>query len=361
MVQPKAAVLLGGGAPNGALMAGALAGIYDAGRTFNQFYTSGAGGMIGLTYVAGKGPNPNEALSQLLRAGVDDSIYQFVPFGYKTFFKSGPFTVPLKEWGERFKADESNSPYRRVYNDLIDLFITAITPTDLTPGSEALCAHYPFLHRIIDFKRLQKFNGAFHMSAYCIDTGKMEQFDKDEIGPEHFYASLSFPFIYPPTLINGKYYYEGAAYDPLNLPTCHQRCRDGGIELFVIMDVLGPYRKALVRRPRNLLDAYGISIMMPVVAMATKDLKGFLQTHGQRQQQQQQQQQQGNAGGGRPYEVKRLRFNIAKHDYPALCDWSYSNLHRQWAIGYRAGRRFAENPKYRDRLPRHAPDSADPI
>ena len=101
--QPKAAVVLGGGAPNGALMAGALAAIYDENKTFNEFYTSGAGAVIGLAYLAAKGLTPDVALREVVRVGVHDAIYRWMPLGYKTFFKSGPFTVPFKQFGDQFK------------------------------------------------------------------------------------------------------------------------------------------------------------------------------------------------------------------------------------------------------------------
>jgi NTE family protein len=347
---PRAAVILGGGAPNGALMAGALAGLYDSGKTFNEFYTSGAGAMIGLTYLAGRGHNPSEALKRLLHMGVDDAIYEWLPFGYKTFFKSGPFTVPMKELSEHFKFADADTRSRRIYNDLVDLVVASVTPTNVTPNSQGLCAHYPFLHHIIDFDKLKQFDGTFRMNSYCIDTGTMEQFDKNEIGPEHFYASLSFPFIYPPARIKDKFYYEGAAFDPLNLPTYHRQCRKSKIKVLVVIDVLTPYRKALVRRPRHLVDAYGISIMMPVVALAIMDFKDFMNSRRA---------QKRAGGGGSLYTLRRLRFKVAKRDYEVLCEWSYSNLHRQWDIGYTAG--FSFGKRFKEELPDHMPDSPDPV
>ena len=136
--------------------------------------------------------------------------------------------------------------------------MTAITPTDLSPTSQALCAHYPFVEETIDFKKLKNFKGKFFMNSYCIETGKSQQFDKDqdEIGPEHFFAALSYPFIYAPTRIGNNHYYEGAAHDPLNLPKYHRLCCKNAIGLLVIVDLLGAYKKALIRTPTNLLDAY---------------------------------------------------------------------------------------------------------
>ena len=49
------ALVLGGGAPNLTLMAGAVAALDDAGVEFDVVSTSGAGMLIGLLYAAPKG------------------------------------------------------------------------------------------------------------------------------------------------------------------------------------------------------------------------------------------------------------------------------------------------------------------
>ena len=49
------ALVLGGGAPNLTLMAGAVAALDDAGVKFDVVSTSGAGMLIGLLYAAPKG------------------------------------------------------------------------------------------------------------------------------------------------------------------------------------------------------------------------------------------------------------------------------------------------------------------
>lgn len=368
-----AAAVLGGGAPNGALMAGALCAIYDRNKTFHEFYTSGAGAVICLAFLAARGMTPDQAMRDVVRVGVHDSIYNWVPLAFKTFFKSGPFTVPFKQIGNRFKAKDpsGSNDLARFYNDWVDLVVAAVTPTNLRPSSQALCSHYPFIQESIDFKRLAKFRGKFIMNSYCIETGKTEQFDKDRhtLGPEHFSAALSYPFIYPPTRIGNRHYYEGAAHDPLNLPQCHRLVCKNEIDFLVVVDLLGAYRKALIRTPRNLLDAYGISILLPVVAMADKDLTRFMSFHKERRRTAKRKAQARLAvshehehDGERhqhDYDVESLTFAVKPSDYPTMCDWSYSNMRRLWDIGYEGGIKFVE--KHGDRLPDHAPGSADPV
>lgn len=352
----NAAIVLGGGAPNAGLMAAALAAVYDNGKTFNAFYTSGAGACVALAYLGARGMSPSEGLQAMLQVGIDDAIYRWVPLGYKTFFKRGPFTVPFKRFADRFKMDPQTGDrqFRRFYNDFVDLVATAVTPTDLTPLSDSLCAHFPFVEELIDFDKVHNFNGEFVMNAYCIENARLEQFARDQIGPEHFYAALSYPFIYPPTRIGNSHYFEGAAHDPLNLPRFHRHSVKSTISFLVIVDLLGAYQKALIRRPRNLLDAYGISILISVVAMARKDMARFEGFHKQLQREA----RKGNRKR-HIYDLERLTFPIPEHDYPTLCDWSHSNMKRLWAIGYEAGTRFVDT--FGHKLPNHVPGSPDPV
>ena len=44
----------------------------------------------------------------------------------------------------------------------------------------------------------------------------MEIFHKEQITADHFRAALAFPFIYPPYELNGNFYIEGSAIDPMN-------------------------------------------------------------------------------------------------------------------------------------------------
>jgi predicted acylesterase/phospholipase RssA len=372
-------VVLSGGAPNGSLTAGALCAIYECGKTFDTFYTSGAGGTFGLLFVAAANGKPaNEALKGVRKAGIDDAIYKWVPLGYKTFFKSGPFTVPFKRFGDAFKDPKTEGGF---YNDLIDLWVAALTPTTVNFKSPSLCAQFPFLHELIDFKRLKRFDGGFFMNAYSIDDGYTLEFSRDEIEKDQFYASLSFPFIYPPTtaLHRGEHkcFYEGSAWDPLNLKNIYQRLRrdlglkrDVGLKrpgarrerldpqqplgdwdfgrTIVVIDVLGALKKDLVRQPRDILDAYGISIMMPVASLAEKCLDLFECEIGHLTE----------SGDQKPLVIK-LGFDVDPKDGPAMCDWSRSNLDKLFDIGYRAGRRFCES--YGDLLPNREPGGPNPV
>jgi NTE family protein len=353
MTGPKATVVLSGGAPNGALTAGALCGIYEAGKTFDTFYASGAGAVFGLLTIAPKNGKANAALKATTRAGIHDAIHELLPVGYKTFFKSGPFTFPIKKFFDKFKLaehDDTKDEFVRFYNDWLDLWAAIVTPTFVNPRSEGVCAPFPFANDFIDFDAVSRFKGQFYMNAYCIETGDMEQFTHRQITVEHFRAALAFPFVYPPAKIRSRHYYEGSALDPLNLPQLWERIERGDIpgerHTIVLIDVLGELEKALIRRPRHLVDAYGISIITPIVSLAQAKLDLFkLKMKDQLDH--------------KKIKLIKLPFNIPEARYPTLADWSRTNLEELFEIGMAAGKQFARD--HRDELPDHAPGSADPV
>src|SRR5712691_11225579 len=106
---PTATVVLSGGAPNSPLMAGALSAIYEHGKTFNVFFTSGAGALIGLVYLAPKGTTAPKALASLVEAGVADPLFDIFPLPFKTFYKLGPYSGPFHQWSKVFKISPENA------------------------------------------------------------------------------------------------------------------------------------------------------------------------------------------------------------------------------------------------------------
>jgi len=357
---PPAVLVLSGGAPNGALIAGALAAIYDKGKTFSTLYTSGAGALMGMIFKAPKPPlEAPDALRQLLNLGVEDSIYRAFPVGYKTFFKAGPFT---KLWltmaqAAKLPLPDPNNAARRTYNDLVDFWFALTCPTSLTYLSKGLCAHPPFLDNFIDFGLLNNRStpGQFFMNAYCIETAAMEEFNRatETLNKDHFNAALSYPFIYPPQKIGKKHYFEGGCVDPLNLTSLADHLKKGEIaaRTVVIMDILGPLKKMLVRVPKNLWDAYGISIMLPVVALAEKNEALF-------------DERLRDINATRPKDaqikVKKIEFDIPDEFGPSIADWSRLNMTRCWEIGYRAGQAYVSRQENLDELPNHDKGTSEP-
>ena len=101
------ALVLGGGAPNLTLMAGAVAALDDAGVEFDIVSTSGAGMLIGLLYAAPKGSSGDikrdraAALKNTVNMGVHDAIYRFFPVNFKVFHKPGTLAQAYTKFWQR--------------------------------------------------------------------------------------------------------------------------------------------------------------------------------------------------------------------------------------------------------------------
>ena len=373
-------LVLSGGAPNSPLAAGALYALQEdmvdgAGRQFDAIYTAGAGALIGLLFVAPRHGDPKRALLDIVNVGIADPIYRMVPFDYKIFRKAGPFTELFLEWADVFKdraaemprfrkwvttwleawggpsrarrprADtERDDPERRLFDDWVDLVFTAMAPTTLTPRSTGLCDPLPFLDDLVDFRALRtKYRGAFYVNVWDLTRNRATQFTKAHLDAAEVRAALAFPFIYPPGHIKGRHYAEGAGHHPLSFPRVEIEGQDpasppiscdprsGGLvppPQIVYIDVLGDLSRQLIRRPRDLWDAYGLSMITPIVALARSDLRAFKKVVN-------------NEAFCGAYRLLELGFPEIPRDVGShLLDWNYSNLCTMWDIGYEAGKKF---------------------
>jgi predicted acylesterase/phospholipase RssA len=387
----KTALVLSAGAPHSPLMAGALYALREKGKTFDIIYTSGAGALIGLLYMAPKDKTPEDALKSFVEMGVSDSIYRLLPVGYKTFFKPGPFTQPIHRFAQRFKLgtfplgkiDNPETslgraynkwiemwetpeyrPLKRLYNDLVDLWAAAITPTTLNFWSKGMCQPLPFLEDLVDFRELNRPDQKiyFYTNAFCVSEGfgapstaqdrtksgiKPHLFhNKDEGGitPEQVRAAFAFPFIYPPVKSYGELYFEGADRDPIsfgNLLSDERVPED--IKTVVLIDILGSLDRYLLREPRNLWDAFGISIIAPPVAHAKKEVARFHKEYMDAKEAA----KKGLAPKARHTKMLAqleflppMEFKIPEHLAPHMTDWSYSNMSSMFQIGCEAGKMF---------------------
>jgi NTE family protein len=369
------ALVLGGGAPNLTLMAGAVAALHDAGVKFDVVSTSGAGMLIGLLYASPKGVTPSDALKNSVNMGVHDAIYDALPVNFKVFHKPGPMAeaytrfwqtvarsrgdiatlssqwmdtslemllpgaalAPYRNMWKQFldtgPAAAGNEDAQRFFGDLTALMLATFCPSDLGPGSKGLCQPAPFVEEAIDFAKLRDFGGEFYMSAYCIDDHKMEIFHKDEIDVQHFQAALAFPLIYAPFKLKGKTYLEGAAKDTLNFKGLYEYRKEEKahtpIDTIVVCDVLG--MEELIGEPRNLYDAWVKSIIVPLVAIAKDDIKLFREVHKPKIPE--------SFGDPEPA-LLTIDFmsHMPKDHWPNVLDWSYSNLNTLYGVGYKAGR-----------------------
>jgi NTE family protein len=329
------ALVLGGGAPNLTLMSGALTALAEKSVRFDVVSTAGAGTFIGLLYTAPKGVGPLEALRNTVDISISDWIYQYFPVNFKVYQKPGAAAqlyrnmVNALPWVKAMTHPDHPTPWQRFFADWIQLALSTFSPSDLTPLSKGLCAHMPFITEWVDFEKLRKADHEFYINAYNITDRRMEIFSKNEITLQHYFACSSFPFIYPPTRIDGKLYFEGAAVDCLNYKALVKKHPE--VDTIVVFDVLGSEK--LFREPRNLYDAWVLSIITPLVEIARDDTKLF--------------ELQYNRGpDGKPLrKLLKIEFEIPGQHLPEVLDWSHGNLSTLFDIGYQAGRRFFEKHK----------------
>ncbi|EJL92294.1 putative esterase of the alpha-beta hydrolase superfamily [Herbaspirillum sp. CF444] len=362
----KKALVIGGGAPNSTLIAGALTAFLDEGIEFDVISASGAGVLMGLLYQAPLDCSPREALMRWAEVGVADSIYKMFPINYKIFKKPGqearsfrdnvPSQMPsmpgmpgmasmtAMPGMPNMSSMAAGNPFLDVFtqrfaeasgawNDWMHLMLSAMSPSDLSSKSLGLCAHHPFLEQSIDFDAIARMKPEFYINAYNMSKGEMQIWDKTEIAPIHVRAALSFPFLYPPTEIDGDDYIEGAALDTLNFDpltsTPGKPGKHDDIETLVVLDILGEDR--LIRKPRNLYDAWVRSIITPLVKISKTEMRLFELEHNTHPE------------TGKP--LRRLlkvdlMSGIPEEHWPEVLDWSSSNMQLLFDVGYRAGQKF---------------------
>jgi len=339
----KKALVLGGGAPNLTLMSGALLAMEQAGVTFDVITMAGAGTVVGLVYLAPKYLPRQEALADTINFGVSDLIYSMWPINYKIFSKAGPSADEFRAYWMSLPAVQAATyqynltEAQKLEADWLLFEGAVLCPTDVSYFSGGMCAHAPFIENIVDFDKLKAATEDCYVNAYCIEDAATVSFPKSQVDLRHFRAALSFPFIYPPYMIDGKHYFEGAAVEPLNLADL---VTDHGVDRVVLFDVL---TKELIHRPRNLWDAYAQSIILPLVANADKELDIFLHwvqtgywVH------------EVNPKIPPPPPIKPnvtpfvVEFDVPLEQRPFMLDWSRSNLQRLFDIGYQAGTKFCQ-------------------
>lgn len=326
----KRALIISGGAPNATLVAGALEAFAEQGLQFDIISMAGAGALLGLMYCAPKNGDAIATLRGMQEMGIADMLYQAFPVNFKVFHKPGsmaeqyrsllamnPMMQAMRQWNV-------SDPLSQWVKDSTELMLASASPSDLSAQSLGLCAHVPFAEQLIDFAALQSCPSDLWINAYNLSQGQMINWSQAEIDPLKLQAALSFPYLYPPTQIGDDFYIEGAAIDCLNFKALIDHY-DGELAEIVIFDLLGAEK--LLRKPRDLYDAWVMSIITPLVEIARDDVKLFEALH--------------NADQRIKLHKVPLLDAIAPEDLPDVFDWSRSNLKSLYQLGYITAQRYA--------------------
>jgi predicted acylesterase/phospholipase RssA len=327
----KTGLVLGGGAPNSPLIAGALAAFLDQEVEFDVISASGAGVLMGLLYTAPLEGTPREALKRWADAGVADSIYKMMPVNYKIFRKPGNQADAYRNVFTPAAGSPMFSGMPNImggsqapWSDWTQLLMSAMSPSNLSAKSLGLCAHAPFLEGAVDFSAIAGMKPDFYINAYNLNQHTMRIWGKHEIQAQHVRAALSFPFLYAPTDIDGEDYIEGAALETLNFdPFIEGRGQHHDIDTLVVLDILGDER--LLRKPRNLYDAWVGSMITPLVRVSQQQLRLFELEHSHPK---------------RRLLKLELMAAVPEQHLPYTMDWSTSNMQLLFDVGYKAATRF---------------------
>jgi hypothetical protein len=114
----------------------------------------------------------------------------------------------------------------------------------------------------------------------------------------------------------------------------------------VVLDIMGRRPEWSIRVPRDLWDAYIISVVTPIVALAKKDLALFKSKHND--------ESPGRRDTRRLFDLIEIDFDIPDAEASRVLDWSYSNLRDLFRRGQAEGERF-----FREGYGARVPDRAN--
>jgi predicted acylesterase/phospholipase RssA len=330
-------VVVSGGAPTLHLAAGALCAFYDKEVSFDVVGASGAGALPALLYMAPKTGNPASALKNVVNLNVYDAIYDLLPSNYKVFFKYGRFSSIFWQLGRmlpRFTLTPetrfANAP-QRLHNDVLDLMLTAITPTTLNYWSKSVLTRVPVVDDLVDWASLKSHSKKFFLNAFNFTTRDLEVFDNQKMTPEAFYAALAMPWLFPPTEAHGTLYTKGASHDPCGLEALHenQGPQISKLEAIVILDTIVP---EMWTDPESVLEALELSIFDPIVTLNENiaALASLQDLHF-------------DDNRLKLPKIYRLPFEVSAWERVKLLEWSYTNALRLWDVGYHAAEMFCQH------------------
>jgi NTE family protein len=328
-------VLVGGGAPNMHLSAGALCAFYEKEYSFDVIGASGAGALPGLLYAAPAKGSQVEALQETVNLNVTDQIEGLLPFNYKVFFKQGPFSEFAWRTGQMLPhfqmpaKDRFGNDLRRLYNDALDLMITMLTPSTLNYFSKGMCTRVGMLDKVIAWDQLGDYPKEFYLNAFDLTTQKLETFTKKTLTQERFWAALAMPWLFAPAQVDGKFYTEGASHDPSGLEALGLTTGDNFTKLHKII-ALETVGANLWTNPETIYEGLQMSIMEPIVSLA----EIVLATYGWFEF------KANELHEGSLPKLYGLPFPVPDWEDNNILRWSYSNALTLWRIGHVEANKF---------------------
>lgn len=187
----RVVLVLGGGGVKGMAHAGALRAIEESGLVVSEIVGTSIGALIGACMAGGQGWRELNARALAL---------------------TKPDIVVVNRWAVLLNGIRQPSVFR---GDTLQAYIRSVLPV----------------------RRFSELQLPFSLNAVDLETGAMEWFGaggrSDVALADAVYASCALPVVYPPALIQGRYFVDGGIADALPVTRAAER----GADLIVAIDV----------------------------------------------------------------------------------------------------------------------------
>jgi NTE family protein len=342
--KPRIGIVLGGTAPAMTLMAGAMRAFAERRIEFDAISTTGVGALVGLLYVAPRLGDRERALRDLPNLFVSDWLYRLVPFNFKVFHKYHPLAGEF--WKVR-KAlatlkfpvpPQDPSPLRRLVNDWVDLWATALTPMTFEFLSNGVLSHVPLVEDLVDFDTLARASTRVYVSAFSLWDQRLRFFSNhpsrrtgtSPIDTEVYNAAQALFALFPPVQVEGDMLTTGATRDPTGLQAIWTHADELQLDAVLALD---PVSASVWRSPTNVYDAFQLMLLNPIAALheLTSGYYAFAQAHSA-------------AGSARPRlpPLYRIPVSIEPSYFPRMLEWTHGNALELDARGFAAAAPVAD-------------------
>src|SRR5271166_2985202 len=223
----RVALVLQGGGALGAYQAGVYQAIHEASIEVHWICGTSIGGING-ALIAG---NPSERRVERLRDFWESVTKPPIRLPNFPWFTDYPWNGNghARHWTNRVSA------FSTMLNGAPDFFSPrAFPPLNSEAKSPDLVSYYDTaplkatLARLVDFDLINSRPIRFSVAATNVRTGAPVYFDNlgQTITSAHVMASASLPPGFPPTEIDGEYYWDGSGEVPLDIPSANLRAME---------------------------------------------------------------------------------------------------------------------------------------
>ncbi|MDM8535494.1 patatin-like phospholipase family protein [Desulfobacterales bacterium HSG17] len=372
----KKALFLGPGGPFGAVEIGALKAFHEKGIKFDIIAGNSIGSAIALTYASPAQRYKGDSIKALndlknytsLETSLVSLTKKIMPFNFRIWHKTwGRENEIYEKIMENILTDDFMEMFEqlpKIWQDSIGFWTSLCTPVNLQceysfpynalfksiqkqslpdfylammsamiPKSNATGFIVPLhagMRKIIDFEALKQIDQEIFIGALNLNNREPVLFSKHEITPLHLQASTTVIFMNEICRINDTPYAESTYVDAYNFREVLQKHPD--IDTIVLIDILG--MRSWVYEPKDLVDAFNVSITGGFANSARDDLAVFEERYLNRKDEQGQ------------FKFHNKNINYVKVQYEVPQDihptWSIEVMNRLDKVGYDAALNYLD-------------------